>query len=144
MTTSLEEIGERLAALDGRTRELEQLDGHIQGLKDAAKQAEQSVEKAISPNGELAKHRAAIEQLSSQARQTHAELSRPRTEHAALEELRNQLRAAQTEIKQSVDHVGAIGSEPRANPRDSERPDRELVPGSARPHGWRAKTPPPP
>ena len=111
VTTKLEEIGERLAALDGRTRELEQLDGHIQSLKDAAKQAEQSVQKAISPDGELAKHREAVEQLSSQARQTHASLDTLRMEHAALEELRGQLRTAQTEIKQSVDHAGALESE---------------------------------
>ena len=111
VTTKLEEIGERLAALDDRTRDLEQFDGHIQGLTDAAKQAQQSVEKAISPNGELEKHREAVEQLSSQARQTQSSLSALRIEHAALEELRGQLRTAQTEIKQSVDHAGALESE---------------------------------
>ena len=40
--TKLEAIGERLTALDGRTRELEQVGGQIQDLQDAARQAEQS------------------------------------------------------------------------------------------------------
>lgn len=109
--TKLEEIDERLAALDGRTHALEELDGHIQGLRDAAKQAEQSVQNAIRPDGELEKHREAVEQLSSQAQQAHATLNTLRMEHVALEELRSQLRTAQTEIKQSVDHAGALESE---------------------------------
>lgn len=110
-TTKLEEMGERLAALDRRTWELEQLDRHVQDLKDAAKQAEQSIQNAISPNGELEKHREAVEQFSSQARETHASLKTLKTEHAALEQLRDQLRTAQTEIKESVDHAGALESE---------------------------------
>ena len=110
-TTKLEEIGERLAGLDGRTRELEQLGGHIQDLQDAAKQAEQSFREATRPDGELRKHREAIEQLSSQARGTHASLAVLKDEHAAFEELRGQLRSAQTEIKQSVEHAGALDKE---------------------------------
>ena len=111
VTTTLEEIGERLAALDGRTRQLEQLDEHIQSLKDAARQAEQSVQQATSPNGELEKHREAVEQLSAHAQRTHASLNTLKLEHATLEELRGKLRTAQTEIKQSVDHAGALESE---------------------------------
>jgi chromosome segregation ATPase len=110
-TTKLEEIGERLAGLDARTRELEQLGGQIQDLKDAAKQAEQSFRDATRPDGELSKHREAIEQLSSQARGTHASLAVLKDEHAAFEELRGQLRSAQTEIKRSVEHAGALDKE---------------------------------
>lgn len=110
-TTKVDAIGERLAALDGRTRELEQLDGQIQRLRDVAKQAEQSVQAAISPNGELEKHWEAVKQLSSHAVQTQASLSTLRIEHTALEELRGQLRTAQTEVRQSVDQVGALESE---------------------------------
>jgi chromosome segregation ATPase len=110
-TMKLDEIGERLAGLDGRTRELEQLGGHIQDLQDAAKQAEQSFREATRPDGELQKHREAIEQLSSEARGTHASLAVLKDEHAALEELRVELRSAQTEIKQSVEHTGALDKE---------------------------------
>ncbi len=115
VTTKLQEIDERISGLDGRTHALEDLDGHVQDLKqdlkDAAKQAEQSVQKAMTLDGELEKHREAAEQLSSQAQQTHASLNALKMEHVALEELRGQLRTAQTEIKQSVDHAGALESE---------------------------------
>jgi DNA repair exonuclease SbcCD ATPase subunit len=80
VTTKLHELGERLATLEGSTRELEQLGEHIQDLKAVAKQAEQSVQEALGPDGEL-------------------------------EDLRRQLRTAQTEIKQSVHHAGALESE---------------------------------
>jgi len=111
VSTTLEQIGERLAALDGRTREVEQLDEHIQSLKDAAKEAQQHAEKAISTKGELDKHRKAVEQLSTHAQRTQASLQTLRTEHAALEELRDELRAAQTEIRQSADQAGALQGE---------------------------------
>ncbi len=110
-TTKLEEIGERLAGLDGRTRELEQLGGRIQNLQDAAKQAEQSLREATKPDGEVRKHREAIEQLSAQARGTHASLAVLKEEHAAFEALRGELRSTQTAIEQSVEHAGALDKE---------------------------------
>ena len=70
VTTKLDEISKRLTTLDDRTKELEELDKRIQGLKDAARQAEQTTQKAIGPDGELRKHREAVQQLSSQALQT--------------------------------------------------------------------------
>jgi chromosome segregation ATPase len=111
VSSTLREIGERLASLDGRTRELERLDAQIQNLREAARRAEETVQNAISPNGELEKHREAIDRLSAQAEQTQASLVTLRTEHAALEELRGQLRTAQSEIRQSIDHAGALESE---------------------------------
>src|SRR5205823_13614217 len=51
--TKLEEIAKRLTALDERTKELDEIDKKIQALKDAARQAEQTTEKAIGPDGEL-------------------------------------------------------------------------------------------
>ena len=111
VTTRLDEISARISALEGRTRELELLDGYIQALKHAATQTEQRIQKATGPEGPLEKHREAVAQLSSQTQQTQASLHTLRMEHAALEELRSQLVTAQTEIKQSVDHAGALESE---------------------------------
>ena len=110
-TAKLGEIGERLAALDGRTRELEQLGGQIQHLQDAANHAEQSFREATAPDGEFRKHRKAIQQLSSQAQQTYASLGALKDEQAAFEELRGQLRAAHTEIEHSVEHARALDNE---------------------------------
>src|SRR5262249_13866880 len=64
VTTTLDEIARRLAALDDRTKELDEVDKRIQALKDAARQAEQTTQKAIGPDGELNKHREAVQQLS--------------------------------------------------------------------------------
>ena len=111
VSTKLDEIGERLGTLDGRTRDLEAIDEHVQSLKDAAQQAEQTVQSALGAEGELTKHREAVEHLSAQAQQTHSSLDALKIEHAALEQLRDQLRTTQTEVKQSVDVATALENE---------------------------------
>src|SRR5687768_2826871 len=109
--TKLEDIGERLAALDGRTRQLEQLGGQIQNLQDAARQAEQSLQEASRLDGEARKHREAIDELSLQARQAQASLGALKDEHASFEDLRGQLRSTQAELAQSVQRAGALDHE---------------------------------
>ena len=94
LTTRLDEIGNRLTALDDRTREVETIDKRIQALKDAARQAEQTTQNAVGPDGELRKHREAVQQLSSQALQTQVSFDTLKKEHAALEDLRGTLRDA--------------------------------------------------
>src|SRR5437773_8329531 len=69
VTTRLDEIANRLTAIDDRAREIDAIDKRILALKDAAQQAEHSTQKAIGPDGELQKHREAVQQLSSQALQ---------------------------------------------------------------------------
>src|SRR5437773_8260866 len=96
VTTQLDEIAKRLATLDDRTKEVDEIDKRIQALKDAAKQAELTTQKSVGPDGELQKHREAVQQLSSQALQTQTSLDTLKKERAALEELRGQLREAQT------------------------------------------------
>src|SRR5256885_3332432 len=107
VTTKLDEISKRLTTLDDRTRELEEVDKRIQALKDAARQAEQTTQKAIGPDGELRKHREAVQQLSSQALQTQATLDTLKKEQAALEDLRAKLRESEGELGQTMSQVGA-------------------------------------
>src|SRR5712691_7662955 len=95
VSTRLDEIASRLNALDDRTHEIEEVDKRIQALKDAANQAEETTQKAVGPEGELRKHREAVQQLSSQALQTQASLDTLKKERSALEEFRGQLRAAE-------------------------------------------------
>jgi CBS domain-containing protein len=64
VTSRLEEITKRLTTLDDRTKELSELDKRIQTLKEAAKQAEQTTQKALGPDGELQKHREAVQHLT--------------------------------------------------------------------------------
>jgi len=80
----------------------------FQALKEAARQAELSTQKAIGPDGELQKHREAVQHLSSQALQTHAALDTLKKERAGIEELRGHLREAEQEVKQTLTQTGAL------------------------------------
>lgn len=64
VTARMDEIGKRLNALDDRTKELEEIDKRILALKESARQAEQTTQKAFGPDGELQKHREAVQHLS--------------------------------------------------------------------------------
>ena len=110
-TSKLDEITKRISTLDDRGQELEQIDKRIQALKDAARQAELTTQKAIGPDGELQKHREAVQHLSSQALQTQATLDTLKKERALLEELRGQLRTAEGEVKQATTQAGAVKTE---------------------------------
>src|SRR5262245_9304379 len=111
VTTRLDEIAKRLGALDDRTKALEDVDKRIQALNEAARQAEQTTLKALGPDGELAKHREALQHLSSQALQTQAVLDTLKMERASLEELRGQLRESESEIKHSSTHAATLKAE---------------------------------
>lgn len=104
-------ITARLAAIDDRTKELSDVDARIQALKDAARQAEQTTQKAIGPDGELQKHREALQHLSSQALQTQASLDTLKKERSALDELRGQMRESEADVKQSIGHAAALKTE---------------------------------
>ena len=111
ITDRLDEIARRLTALDDRTHELEDVDKRIQALKDAAKGAEQTTLKALGPDGELHKHREAVQNLSSQALQTQAILATLKKERTALEELRGHLRESEGEVKQALGHASTLKGE---------------------------------
>src|SRR3954464_11973896 len=111
VTAKLDEIAERLVALDDRTKELESIDKRIVSLKDAARQAEQTTQKALGPDGELQKHREAVQHLSSQALGTQATLDTLKKERATLEELRGQLQKAEAEVKQSLGQSSTLKAE---------------------------------
>ena len=111
ITDRLDEIAKRLTALDDRTHELEDVDKRIQALKDAARGAEQTTLKALGPDGELHKHREAVQHLSSQALQTQAILATLKKERTALEELRGQLRESEGDVKQALGHAFSLKSE---------------------------------
>src|SRR5438876_627863 len=111
VTARLDEIAKRLEALDEHSKQLEELDRRIQALKDAARQAEQTTQRALGPDGELQKHREAVQHLSSQALGTQATLETLKKERAALEGLRGQLREAEVEVKHSLGHSSTLKSE---------------------------------
>ena len=110
-SSKLDELTKRISTLDDRSKELEQIDKRIQALKDAANQAELTTQRAIGPDGELQKHREAVQHLSSQALQTHATLDTLKKERAVLEELRGHLRTAEGEVKQATTLAGTVKGE---------------------------------
>ena len=77
-------------------------------MLDAVGQAERTAEKLVAPDGELKQHRHAVEQLSSQALQTHANLDALRKEQSTLDQLREQLRKAQAEVHGAEDHTAKL------------------------------------
>src|SRR5262245_8773873 len=111
VTTRLDEIAKRLSALDDHATQLEELDKRIQALHTSVKQAEQTTQKALGPDGELQKHREAVQHLSSQALGTQATLETLKKERAALEGLRGQLRDTETEVKQSIGQSTSLKTE---------------------------------
>ena len=111
VTARLDDLATRVASLDARTKGLEEIDARIQALKESAEQTAQTTQKAIGPDGELQKHREAVQQLSAQALQTQASLETLKKERALFEELRGQLHVAHAEVKQSASDVGGLKTE---------------------------------
>ncbi len=107
-TTKLDEIVKRVEGLEDRAKAFGETEKRVQALLDVATQAQVAAEKLTAPDGELQKHRQQVQQLSSQALDTQASVDALKRERATLEEFRNQLRAAQGEIKQSVDSATAL------------------------------------
>jgi chromosome segregation ATPase len=111
VAAKLDEIGARLNGLDERTRSFEDVAKRIEALTSAAQQAELTTQKAIGPDGELRKHREAVQQVSSQALQTQATLDTLKKERASLEELRTEVRAAFKEVEQSANTFTTLKGE---------------------------------
>src|SRR5439155_23363995 len=111
ITTRLNDISKRLVALDGRAKELETVEKRIQALKETVLQAERNTQKVLGSEGQLYKHREAVQQLSAQALQTQASLDTLKKERLAFEELRGQFRTAEAEVKQSINQAGTLKGE---------------------------------
>ena len=111
VTERLDDIAARLAQIDDRAKALEEVDVRIQALKTAADQAEQTTHKALGPDGELQQLREALHQLSSQALSTYATVETLKKERASLDEVRGQLRKADSEVKLSLGQVSTLKTE---------------------------------
>ena len=110
-TTKLDEMTSQLAALEGRTRGLEEIGSRVRGLTESVGQAEQTARTLLAPDGELQQHRNAVQQLSSQALQTSGSLEALKKDQAALEDFRAQVRQSEIELKGSVDRAEGLKAE---------------------------------
>lgn len=77
----LDDVNERLAQAARRTTELENIDARIQILVDAVTKAEKETTRLTAPDGELEKHKQALQHLSSQTVETRASLESLKQEH---------------------------------------------------------------
>jgi chromosome segregation ATPase len=109
--TRLNEVTERLAKTDARTAELDALDGKIRALEKTIAQAERETSRLTAPDGELEKHKAAMEALSSQALETRANLDALKQDQAVLDEVRGQLRQAQADGRESGERTDGLRGE---------------------------------
>ena len=107
----LEVLAGRLAAFEERGKEIAKLDGRVQALTDMLAQAEGSAQKLLAPDGELQKHRAAVQQLSSQALQTSASLETLKNDQATQAEMRGSLRKSVAELTGATERAEALQTE---------------------------------
>src|SRR5260221_13366258 len=68
--TKLDDVSEGLSKAAGRVKELEAIDARIKSLGESVTQAEKEAVRLTAPDGELQKHKQALQSLSSQALQT--------------------------------------------------------------------------
>ena len=87
-TAKLDVIAKRVEGLEDRAKAFGDVEKRVQGLIDAATQAQVAAEKLMAPDGEIQKHRQQMQQLSSQALETQASVDALKRERATLEEFR--------------------------------------------------------
>ena len=110
-TAKLDEINRRLESLDERAQGMEDVDKKIKNLLETVTQAQTAAERVVGPEGDLQKHREAINQLSSQALETQASLDTLKKERTSLEDLRAQLRQTQEDLNGSLDQASSLKTE---------------------------------
>jgi len=107
----LDELGHKVSGYEDRARGLEQIEKRIAAMLDQVNEAQRVAEKITAPDGELQKHRLAVNQLASQALENQATIETLRKEKSAFEDLRVQLKASTTEVVKSVENVGTLKGE---------------------------------
>ena len=107
----LEVMSRRLSGFEEKGKQVSKLDERVQVLTDAVTQAEATAQQLLAPNGELQKHRAAVQQLSSQALQTGASLEALKNDQSVLEEMRGSLRKSLGDLKGASERTGVLQSE---------------------------------
>ena len=107
----LDDLGQKVGGYEDRARGLELIEKRIAAMLDQVNEAQRVSEKITAPDGELQKHRLAVNQLASQALENHATIETLRKERSQFEDLRTQLKASTVEVVKSVDTVGTLKGE---------------------------------
>ncbi|MEY4095272.1 MAG: hypothetical protein RLZZ53_2471, partial [Acidobacteriota bacterium] len=107
----LDELGLKVTGYEDRAKGLEQIEKRISALLDQVNEAQRISEKITAPDGELQKHRLAVNQLASQALENQATIETLRKERSGFDDLRVSLRASTAEVTKPVENVAALKSE---------------------------------
>ena len=107
----LDDLGNKVAGYEERAKGLEQIEKRIAAMLDQVNEAQRISDKITAPDGELQKHRLAVNQLASQALENQATIETLRKERSSFEDLRVQLKASTAEVVKSVETVTSIRGE---------------------------------
>lgn len=106
--TRLDELTATLEKAASRAKDLDTIDARIHTMTDAVARAERDTARLTAPDGDLQKHKEALQQLASQAVGTRASLEALRKDQAAVEAARDQLRETVSEITESRKQSDAL------------------------------------
>ncbi len=107
----LDDLGTKVTGYEDRSKGLEQIEKRIAALLEQVHEAQRVSEKITAPDGELQKHRLAVNQLASQALENQATIETLRKERSSFEDLRQLLKVSTTEVARSVETVGTLKGE---------------------------------
>ena len=107
-TGTMAALAKRLLTLEARATGLEEIGNRIETLRGGVSKVEETAQQLLAPNGELQKHRHEVQQLSAQATQNVALLDAMKKEQSTLDEFRERLRVAQTEVEDSASKATSL------------------------------------
>ena len=107
----LDDLGQKVTGYEDRSKGLEQIEKRIAALLEQVHEAQRVSEKITAPDGELQKHRLAVNQLASQALENQATIETLRKERSSFEDLRALLKLSTTEVAKSVESVATLKGE---------------------------------
>ena len=107
----LDDLGQKVGGYEERARSLDQVEKRIAALLEQVHEAQRVSEKITAPDGELQKHRLAVNQLASQALENQATIETLRKERSSFEDLRALLKVSTNEVAKSVESVATLKGE---------------------------------
>lgn len=107
----LDDLGQKVTGYEDRAKGLEQIEKRIAAMVEQVNEAQRISEKITAPDGELQKHRLAVNQLASQALENQATIETLRKERSSFEDLRALLKVSTSEVTKSVESVTALKGE---------------------------------
>ena len=107
-TGKMAALAKRMSTLEARATGLEEIGTRIETLRGGVSKVEETTQQLLAPNGELQKHRHEVQQLAAQATQNVALLDAMKKEQITLDELRERLRVAQTDVEDSASKATSL------------------------------------